>query len=491
MSSISYKIKVAANRAALRARAALHPINQPGDRFRPPDVMPGTIPGEVKLAMDMDMSNAYRFMNGGGFEFCESFIGYNALSELTQRPEYRVVSEKPAEAMTRKFIKFSSKGEGDKSATIKILEDALIEFKVAERFQEAAKYDGWFGRAQLYVDLRMPNGMPMDDDEIQMPLITSKAKIPLGSLKGFKLIEPIVTYPDRYNSDNPMADDYYNPRVWYVLGRKVHASRLLLFVSRPVPDILKPAYNFGGLSMSQMAAPYIQNWLKTRTSVNRIISNFSTSGVLSNLQDVLAGGDGDDIIARAEFFSAMRDNQGLLLLDKDSEEFFQQNVPLSSLDKLQAQAQEHMASVSSIPLSILLGITPSGLNASSEGEIRIYYDYINGMQKNLFTKPLQRVIELIQLSKLGVIDPDISFEFLPLWQMDTQQIAKVRLDTAQADNLYFQMGSVSGEEIREKLAHDPDSGYSNLNTAIDADESLEPVDPDDMTEGVESGKTPV
>lgn len=56
-----------------------------------------------------------------------------------------------------------------------------------------------------------------------------------------------------YNADNPLSDDFYRPSEWYVMGKTVHASRMIDLISRPVPDMLKPAYNFGGLSLVQIA----------------------------------------------------------------------------------------------------------------------------------------------------------------------------------------------------------------------------------------------
>jgi hypothetical protein len=65
-------------------------------------------------------------------------------------------------------------------------------------------------------------------------------------------------------SGNP---DFYRPTVWFVMAKKVHASRFLQFCSFPVPDILKPAYLFGGVSLLQMIKPYVDNWLESRQDV--------------------------------------------------------------------------------------------------------------------------------------------------------------------------------------------------------------------------------
>ena len=58
------------------------------------------------------------------------------------------------------------------------------------------------------------------------------------------------------------------------------------------------------------------------------------------------------------------------------------SAPLGTLDALQAQSQEQLASVSGIPLVELLGITPAGLNASSEGELKAYYGRIHDDQEH-------------------------------------------------------------------------------------------------------------
>lgn len=449
---LTYKVKTWARALLNKDKADAIPVA----RIRPPELHPGAVPAETKMAQDTSLVDVYRYANAT--TAIDAFMGYPLLSNLTQIAEYRMLTEKTAAAMCRKWIKLKSKGDDDKTDRIQIIGDALERFKVRELFKQAATYDGFFGRAQLYIDIG-----PATDDELQMPMIMDAAKITKGSLRKFKLIDPSTTYPYRYSAADPLADDYYKPTTWFVMSRQVHSSRLLLFVSRPVPDLLKPAYNFGGLSMSQLAKPYVDNWLKTRTSVGKLISNFSTSGIKTNMQATLQGdAEGDDIIDRAELFSAMRDNQGTMLLDMETEEFFQHNTPLTTVDKLQAQSQEHMASVSSTPLSILLGITPTGLNASSEGEIRIFYDYVLGQQEAIFHDNLKKIIDVIQLSECGDIDPDITFEFVSLWQMDDGAKAKIRKDDADAATAYLAMGAISSGEVRQKLASDPESGYNGL-----------------------------
>ena len=195
-------------------------------------------------------------------------------------------------------------------------------------------------------------------------------------------VEAVWTTPAGYNALDPAAPDFYKPSSWFMLGQEVHASRLMTVVTRPLPDILKPAFNFAGMSLSQLAEPYVDNWLRTRQSVADLINNFSTTALKTSMDQILQGDDdGADLLNRADLFTATRSNKGLMLLDMEREELVQINTPLSGLHELQAQSQEHMCSVSRMPAIILTGISPSGLNASSDGEIRIFYDWIAAQQE--------------------------------------------------------------------------------------------------------------
>lgn len=466
----------AANRARIpRAPAAGElPV---AAKFGPPKLPKGIAPTEVIVAMDEHNAGGYEYAN-----MClthEAFMGYARLAQLTQKPEFRLLSEKVAQAMVRKWVKF--KGNPGR---IKELKAKLKKLNVRDLFSEAAKFDGFFGRCQLFVDLGQHDG-----EELKTPMLMVKEKLQ-GKLRKFKIIEPMYSYPYNYRADNPLADSYYNPQSWYVMGQEVHSSRLLMFISRPVPDILKPAYNFSGMSMSQLALPYVENFLKTRDSVNRMISTYSMPGIATNMMSVMTGEDGDDVVNRAALYNAQRDNQGLFVIDKESEEMFHYQAALGTLDKLQAQSQEHMSSISSVPLVVLFGISPSGLNATGDAELTVWADYVQDMQQVLFRDNLQMVINIIQLSEWGEIDPTIEIEFPTLMEAKPAEQAQIRKTNAETDSIRQNDGQISAEEVRERISEDEESGYSGLPTMpkelkdaqYDDDESIDGTGKDNPSE---------
>lgn len=437
---------------------------------------PGLPDGVKPNGIAMDGSPLGNF--GADCFFGTGFIGYPRLAELAQISEYRSVSETTANEMTRQWIEIKSAGEEDNSETIRQIEECCERLNVRDVFRKAVETDGLFGRGQILVQIKGHDG------KLANPLLLTEKTIAKGSLKALVNIEPMWTTPAPYNAVDPTLPDFYKPKAWYVMAQEIHASRLFTLISRPVPDMLKPAYNFGGVSMTQLMMPYVERWLRTVDSVSDLLHSFSLSGIKTDMSAILGGSDDGDtnIMLRAELYNRLRDNRGLMLLSKDEEEFFQFNTPLSGLDALLAQSQEQMAAPSHTPLVKLLGITPSGLNASTEGEIAVYYDHIRAMQENLLRDPLDKLLKLVQLHLFGKVNDNITFDFVPLRQMSETELSTIRKSDTDRDVAYIQAGVVSAEEVRGRLAGEPGSGYNGIDV-----EDVPKMPDDGFSDGLNDG----
>lgn len=431
-------------------------------KLEPPKLHPAVVPKGKKTPIAQDSAGTYEYANqfiGSGPEFYPSFLGYPLLAIMSQSSDYRAVAETTASSMTREWGKVKSRDDGendeDKSDIVSKINQAMEDLNVRDHFRKHIENEMIFGRSQIFLDIKG------HEDKTDLPLLIAQESIKKDSLNGFAVIEPIWSTPSAYNSTDPTKPDYFVPEKWYVLGKEIHADRLLTLVMRPVSDILKPAYNFSGLSMLQLMKPYVERWQRTTDSISDLIHSFSLTGLATDMEDVLSNnGCNNGIITRAMLFSKIKDNRGLMMTDKNKEEFFQFNTPLSGLDALQRQSQEHMAAPSHTPLVILLGLTPSGLNASSEGEIRVYYDYIASLQNSHILPQLKKLIDIIQLHLFGEIHKGIYFEFAPLYQLDDKELAEVNRINAETDEKYIQNGVTDGEEVRQRLATDEKSPYN-------------------------------
>ena len=446
--------------------------------FRPYDPPKGVLPQGVtskKLAMDAGF-DAGSAAQGWGFEgndaFSQGYVwpGFQTLSAWAQVPEFRRPAEVYAREMTRKWIKIKAAGEEDKSEKIKAIEAEFKRLNVQAVFREAIEQDGKFGRSQIFIDMGVGSSQ-LDVDELKTELIESPAKIGIGSIKRLAVIEPIWSYPNRYNANDPLDPTFYKPQSWFVMGKEIHSSRLLTIITRDVPDIFKPAYAFSGLSLSQMVKPYVDNWLRTRQSVSDIIHAFTVWVLKTDMASILQGGGAENFYNRLSIFNLGRDNHGVMGINKETEEFENVSANLGSLDKLQAQSQEQMSAPTGLPLVYLTGITPAGLNASSQDEIEIFQDTAAANQE-IYTPPLSKILNIVQLSLFGEIDPDIGFEWNQLKVITDEQRALIRKTEAETDQINITNGVLFPEEVRTRLANEEDSPYSGIDLSRELPEPV-------------------
>ncbi len=442
--------------------------------FRPAIPPTGVLPANEKprLAFDEAPGSAnsfYGWAGAGVFGEGLVFMGYPILAEMAQRSEYRRGVDVIAGEHTRKWIEFEAVGDEGKSDRINKIETRLNELRARDVMRKVISYDGFYGRGHLYIDTgdgQNPQELGTDIGDGRNTISVSKIS-PKHPILALKAIEPVWTYPTTYNASDPLADDWYKPNEWYVMGKRVHASRCIPLITREVPDLLKPAYSFGGFPLTQLMKPAVDIWLRTRDGVGDLIAAFTTYVLATDLSTLVQQGGAENLMARIAFFNNCRDNHGLMVMHKDKEEFDNVSVPLGGLDILQQQAQEHVATAASIPLVKFIGDQPSGLNASSEGAIRLFYDTIGADQETYDRPIIQRLVDFVQLSLFGDVDHDITFKFKPLWAMDDKEAADVRKVNAETANIYVDMGAIAPEEVRGNLATDPSSPFDGL-------------DPDDM-----------
>ena len=434
----------------------------------PPNVVPADQP---RLACDdlygwAGSNPALAGLSAGYY----AFPGYPYLAALTQQSEYRQACETVAREMTRKWIRFKAiGGSAKKAAKIKALEKAMRAFDVQHKMRRCLELAENFGRAHLYFDMGVAENIE------NLPLVYRKETIKKGSLKNIKVVEPTWCYPQAYNSTNPLKEDFYRPNLWWVMQQSVHHTRLLTIIPHPVPDLLKPAYSFGGISLVQMLQVAVNNFQRTRQSVSDLVHSFSTPVFKTDMSATLFPAPGqpttsDTLTQRVTMFNNYRDNSGCFAINAApgdggngvGESLEIVATPLGTLDALQAQAQEQQAPVIGCPLVVLLGYTPAGLNASAEDQVRVWYDRTHANQENTIADALDTIVKVMMLHTFGDIDDDIDWEFEPLWQLDDAQLAAVQKSKADTMAVLVQEGLVSPENAQEAIVNDEASPFKGM-----------------------------
>lgn len=452
--------------------AALAEIAQMGlkprdawQRPAPPPWLEQVMSGDTMLAMDAacqwDQMQEYA-LNSSPWSEGLGFLGYAYLAELTQRPEFRRISEIWAAECTRKWIKIT----GGDPKRVEKLEQLMVSFGVREKFREAIEIDGFFGRGHIFLDFGE------NEADLNLPLKHLPETITKGSLKNLKVIEAFWVYPLNYGTTKPTRDDFYAPQTWQVYGDRIDNSRLLTFVGREMPDILKPVYMFGGLSLSQMVKPYVDNYIRNRTSIGNLLFSFSTMVLSTNMALMLTDTGAQELMKRVSAYVFGRDNGGLQIIDKETEELTNVSAPLGTTDALLAQSLEQILIPAGIPMVIYAGTTPHGLNASSDGEIRAFYGHIMGYNEKVCTGPLRTLLRVLQLHMDGEIDEGIDFEWIKLWQPTEQEEAEEEAKQVESDCALIDRGVLSADDVRNRLKSDKESPYFGIE--IEGDDEATP-----------------
>lgn len=170
--------------------------------------------------------------------------------------------------------------------------------------------------------------------------------------------------------------------------------------------------------------------------INR--ANLRTVQVEGLRQILAAGGPAEEaLLSHFEYMRMFQSNEGLTLLDKE-DVFASTAYSFAGIPETIIQFGQQVSGAAKIPLVRLFGQSPAGMNATGESDIRLYYDGIKASQEANMRPFLTDLVKIVWQSKTGKKAPsDLTFNFVPLWQMsatDKATVAKTNTDTLIAAN---------------------------------------------------------
>lgn len=414
----------------------------------------------------LQTAGIYDMMRNGVLDTFPTFLGYMTLAQLSQDGVIQAGVELRADEMTRRWIEFQYMGEGGDDL-ICTMEGEIARLHVDKVVRDACQMCGYYGGCLVYIDCG-----DLTDEDLRLPLGSDSDTFRTDSIRGLKIIEPFYVAPGRYSCYNPIDSDYFVPQSWLINGREVHASRFLYFAENKPPTILLPSYNFFGVPLAQTVLDAVIGFEESSKSAARMLSKYACTVFKTDMNEVLSGGTGSEIQKRIAYFAQNRDNDGIMTIDKESEDIVLAQHALGGVTDIVRQQMEIVAAMFGEPAVKLWGISPNGFNATGESDMRSHYDHINAVQERIIRDPLTYLIELLQLNRFGQVDDSLTFEFVPLSDEDEKLQAEVQKIKVDSMSQLFDRGIISGEEARHVLATDPESGYDD----IDEDSVPEPPD---------------
>lgn len=319
------------------------------------------------------------------------------------------------------------------------IEDLMDKFNFKTTLRDASIKALTFGGCFIYIDTT--------DKEIDKPLYFNHKTLSVkDKIKGFRIIEPWLIAPLKVNTSNPILEDYMKPESWAAsMTGSIHGSRIIPITFYPSTDMLKPMYNYLGISMTQFMKDHVKCAETIRQSLADMFLRFRLIAIKTNLAKV----DPQEAVDRVKVINQQANNLGGLILAED-EDLVETATSLSGLEGIQAQAFENMVISSRLPAVKLLGISPSGFNSTGDFDLQNYYDEVMGYQ-NVVLKPIiEKIIELFKLS-LSENEYIYNFEFNPLEKMTLEKEAELTDKKIQGYLNLLSSGILTEEQVFDQL----------------------------------------
>jgi uncharacterized protein len=403
----------------------------------------------------------FRFVGEDAFQyFCGfGFIGYSMCALLSQHWLINLACLTPAKDAIRKGFEIAKNdSEEIPSEVYADIEKLDKKFKLKRNLTEFVYFGRVFGiRVALFeID-------STDPDYYEKPF--NLDGIRPNSYKGISQIDPYWIAPQlsAQAASNPASIDFYEPTWWMINGKRYHKSHLVIFITEEVADVLKPTYFYGGVPITQKIMRRVFAAERTANEAPHLALSKRTSIIKTDLAKALA--NQVKFQERLEFFTTMRDNFGVKVIDTE-DEYQQFDTSLSEVSDVTMMEFQLVAAASDVPVTKLLKTVPKGFNATGEYDESNYHESLESIQSNDFSPMIERHHQLVIRSeicpKYNIPPFEISHVWKALDSMTAEERAKVQELKAKTGKFLVESGAIDGEDERTRITADPDSGYNGL-----------------------------
>lgn len=361
------------------------------------------------------------------------------------------IVDAPVEAAFRQGFEVVIEGDKDRSQSEEIMA-RLDELGVAGQLEEAAKFARALGGSGLLLGAD-------DGSDAEEPL-------DLEGIKAFSwltLFTPRELMVERYYED-PEHPSFGKPELYRTCnitatganamsagGKLIHESRIIRFDGQPVSNRILRTQR--GWADSVLLRPYkvIRDFNVGWSAVSYMLSEFSQALLkVKGLAEIIAENGDAEISKRASAMNISRSVAGVLLLDSE-EDFSRDTVSLAGVPETLKEMLGRLAMAARMPVTVLAGVSPAGLNATGESDITQWYDTVKAWQMKSLLPALNIVVRCAFLDPAGPTkgkEPENwSVQFNPLWQLTEKETVELRNKQAMTDQVYINAGVLLPEEV--------------------------------------------
>ncbi len=316
-------------------------------------------------------------------------------------------------------------------------------------FTRAAEFERALGGAALFPVIDGAQGA------LQDPLVPNR----IGRVRAIHVLEPRELVPCEWDRDL-MSPQFNLPSAYQLMplsaGRggwmpqvRIHASRLIVFPGLRVSNQTQPGQRdgWGDSCLSrpkQVMSDYSLAWGSAATLLTE-----HGHGVLEmdGYAELLAQAGGEEIVERR--FRTMDMGQSTLrskVIDA-KDRYSRSTGTLSGMSDVLKEFAQLMAGAADMPLTRLLGMSPGGMNATGEFDMRGWYDTVERGQTKNYGPRVEQGIKLLFLENGGTEPEQWSADWRPLITPSEKEQAETRKTVAETDKIYYDIQAASSDDI--------------------------------------------
>jgi hypothetical protein len=216
---------------------------------------------------------------------------------------------------------------------------------------------------------------------------------------------------------------------------------------------LSEEQRYWGVSVLQRAYRRLEILGSSIGSIGALLNEISVGKYkFKDLNGILEMPNGDRMIKkRVELMDLCKSVFRSMYFDAD-EDYIRETLQLGGVDAVLHIIMMLVSADTGYPITRLFGVSPAGMNATGESDMRNYYDKVRSRQQRLLKPMLIRIVQIISEWR-NLPEPFI--EFRPLKQMSEKERAELEKMRAEKDQIaantyktYIDMGAMEPYEAR-------------------------------------------
>lgn len=362
----------------------------------------------------------------------------------------------PAFEMTRKGWELDVDEDGEDVAEIKKgVHEYHRKLGIPSAVFRGLAFARLYGRS--YLLLGIDDGLKADK-----PVNWDKVR----ALRYVNLLDPYAMRVDEIERD-PFSPDFGKPKFYRLnttgqAGARVHSSRVIALDGSIMTPLMERQGT--GAATSTAGVAYVpdsvfvplykvlRDYDSTWDNAAILIQDFSQAVIkMRGLAEMMASHGEKAVRERMEIIDTSRSVLRAVLLDAELEDFKREPTPMTGLPDLMDRWLHRVAAAAEMPITLLFGMAPGGLNATGESDLENFYNAIEAKQESDLRPVLDVLVRAVLCAKDGPTEgqePETwKVCFNKLWQLDEVETAALRKTVAETDQIYLQNQVVSPNEV--------------------------------------------